>query len=203
MTRSVWTTFHGYRPLTIIAHPPSPSAGLVRNVGLAAASHGLARYVVEMRLRITCLLPCSLVTIGHELTKQALFHYVDAPVLAFVPVAPDSIGERWEQRPYRFALRVGMRLPIGEHTVDARLATEPDPDRSGPQLVWHDAGFSDLISVWDHRILLEDFRGMTRYTDQVEIHAGPLTLPAWLFARVLYTNRQRRLSRVAASGFTY
>jgi len=23
-------------------------------------------------------------------------------------------------------------------------------------VVWHDAGYSDLIGIWDHKILLED-----------------------------------------------
>ena len=64
------------------------------------------------------------------------------------------------------------------------------------QLVWHDAGYSDLIKVWDHKIVLEPFHGMTRYTDQVEIIAGPLTVAAWLFAKVFYAHRQRRLSRL-------
>ena len=73
----------------------------------------------------------------------------------------------------------------------------------GPGLVWHDAGYSDLIKVWDHKIRLEDFHGMTRYTDEVEVRAGPLTGPAWLFAYAFYTHRQRRLNRLVASGFAY
>jgi len=44
---------------------------------------------------------------------------------------------------------------------------------------------------------------MTRYIDDVEIHAGPLTVPAWLFAQLFYLHRQRRLSRVVAAGFSY
>jgi hypothetical protein len=44
---------------------------------------------------------------------------------------------------------------------------------------------------------------MTRYTDQVEIHAGLLTVPAWLFAQAFYLHRQRRLNRLVATDFTY
>ena len=69
--------------------------------------------------------------------------------------------------------------------------------------MWHDAGYSDLIKVWDHQIRLEDYYGMTRYTDVVEVHAGVLTVPAWLFAYAYYTHRQRRLNRLVASGFAY
>ncbi|HEY6681355.1 MAG TPA: hypothetical protein VI030_00165 [Propionibacteriaceae bacterium] len=60
-----------------------------------------------------------------------------------------------------------------------------------------------MIRVWDHQIVLEDFLGMTRYTDEVEIHAGPLTVPAWLFALAFYGHRQRRLNRLVAAGFAY
>ena len=60
-----------------------------------------------------------------------------------------------------------------------------------------------MIRVWDHKIRLADFHGMTRYTDEVEVHAGPLTIAAWLFALVFYIHRQRRLRRVVASGFAY
>jgi hypothetical protein len=51
--------------------------------------------------------------------------------------------------------------------------------------------------------VLEDFLGMTRYTDEVEIHAGLLTVPAWLFALAFYGHRQRRLNRLVAAGFAY
>ena len=30
------------------------------------------------------------------------------------------------------------------------MALETNP------VVWHDAGYSDLIRIWDHKILLED-----------------------------------------------
>jgi hypothetical protein len=60
-----------------------------------------------------------------------------------------------------------------------------------------------LIRVWDHQIVLEDFLGMTRYTDEVEIHAGPPTVPTWLFALAFYGHRQRRLNRLVAAGFAY
>ena len=67
----------------------------------------------------------------------------------------------------------------------------------------NDAGYSDLIKVWDHKIRSADVSGTTRHTDEVEIRAGVLTLPTWLFAWAYYTHRQRRLNRLVASGFPY
>jgi hypothetical protein len=44
---------------------------------------------------------------------------------------------------------------------------------------------------------------MTRYTDDVEINAGPVTVSAWLFAQLFYFHRQRRLNRLVMAGFAY
>jgi hypothetical protein len=35
------------------------------------------------------------------------------------------------------------------------------------------------------------------------VRAGPLTVAAWLFACAFYSHRQRRLSRLVATGFAY
>ena len=121
----------------------------------------------------------------------------------FEPVEPAEPVERWSIGTYRFRLLVAGRLPIGEHVINVQR-TVADPEEVGTSpVVWHDAGYSDLIRVWDHQIVLEDFLGMTRYTDHVEIHAGLLTVPAWLFAQVFYLHRQRRLNRLVAAGFAY
>lgn len=142
------------------------------------------------------MLACSVDRLRAELDRPALLHYVAAPMLTFVPVDPPQFPERWSPGKYRARLLVGGRLPIGEHTLNPR-AELPG------HLVWHDAGYSDLIQLWDHAILLEDVSGMTRYRDQVEIRAGLLTVPAWLFAQVFYAHRQRRLNRLVSIDFDY
>lgn len=149
-----------------------------------------------MRLRCTSLLSCSIERLRAELTHPRLLQHVAMPMLAFVPVDPPEFGDPWTPGRHRAELRIGGRLSIGDHTLD------PLPPDSDP-LVWHDAGYSDLIKVWDHKIEIEDFHGMTRYRDLVEIHAGALTIPAWLFARAFYAHRQRRLNRLVASDFDY
>ncbi len=153
-----------------------------------------------MRLRRTTVLPVSIERLGTALLAPALFDEITAPLLAFQPVDPPVTPERWSVGPRRFRLLIGGRLPIGEHVIDARVVADPDPQQAGEQLVWHDAGHSDLIRVWDHRILLEPVLGGTAYTDAVEIHAGPLTVPAWLFAQLFYRHRQRKLVRLAIEG---
>jgi hypothetical protein len=147
-----------------------------------------------MRLECISLIACPVERLARELEHPALFHYVTAPMLTFVPVDPPEFPDPWRPGKYRARLLVGGRLPIGDHTLDVR------DDVSG-DVVWHDAGYSGLIKLWDHKIVLEDAYGMTRYRDVVEIHAGPLTLPAWLFAKAFYSHRQRRLNRLTTADF--
>jgi hypothetical protein len=155
-----------------------------------------------MRLRRTYLLSCSVQRLASELARPALFHYLAWPMLKFDPVEPAET-DHWSAGKYRFRLLLGARLPIGEHVINLqRMVDDAEAVTTNP-VIWHDAGYSDLIRVWDHRIVLEDFLGMTRYTDDVEIHAGLLTVPAWLFAQAFYFHRQRRLNRLVAAGFAY
>ena len=149
-----------------------------------------------MRLECRSLIACPVDRLRSELERPALFHFVTAPMLSFLPLHPTNFPDPWRPGTYRTRLLLGGRLSIGEHTIDLQ------PGGTG-DVVWHDAGYSDLIALWDHTIVLEEVHGMTRYRDLVEIRAGLLTVPAWLFARVFYTHRQRRLTRLVAAGFNY
>ena len=146
-----------------------------------------------MRLRCSSLQSCGRDRLAAGLTRPVLLCRVSWPLLTFTPVDPPVLEERWSLRPYVFALRLAGRVGIGEHTID------PQPSGGGDE-VWHDAGHSALIRVWDHRIELQDHYGMTRCTDVVEVRAGALTPVAWLFAQVFHRHRQRRLNRIVARG---
>ena len=151
-----------------------------------------------MRLECISLLPCSPARLALQLARPMLLNWVSWPMLHFVAISPPELPDRFTARRYLTRLLLGGRLSIGEHTLDL----QQDPGTGSGQ-VWHDAGFSRLIKVWDHKIILQDFHGMTRYTDVVEVHAGPLTPAAYLFAKAFYAHRQRRLRRLVASGFDY
>jgi len=151
-----------------------------------------------MRLRRTSLLVCPVELCAREVARPASLLWVAAPLLTFWPLDPPAFGPLWEPGPHRVRLLLGGRLPVGEHTLDI----EEVP--SGPTgTVFHDAGHSHLIKLWDHRIVLEDFHGMTRYTDSVDVRAGVLTPAVWLFAHIFYGHRQRRWHRLVTRGFDY
>ncbi len=156
-----------------------------------------------MRLRLTVLLPCPPERLVAELAQSRWLDRLDGPVLRFTPVEPAAFPERWRVGDYRVALRLAGRLPLGEHVLGVRHVLGPgDVLEEGETEIWHDAGHSALVRTWDHRVVVEGVHGMTRCTDVVEIRAGLLTLPAWLFAQVLYRVRGQRLCRLAAGGFT-
>ena len=131
-----------------------------------------------MRLRCTSLLPCSVERLAAELSRSALLNHVSWPMLVFVGLDPDPLPERFTARRYLTRLLVGGRLSIGEHTLNLQDGCR----RQSRAWSGTTPGYSPLIKVWDHKIRLADFHGMTRYTDEVEVHAGPLTIAAWLFA---------------------
>ncbi len=151
-----------------------------------------------MRLSRTSLLPCSLERSRAEIARPEWLAFVSAPMLSYEPLDPPEFPTRWQGRQYRVTLRLGGRLPIGQHTLDIEM---PPSGPTGTE--FHDDGFSDLIKTWDHRILLEEFHGMTRYTDRVRVSAGVLTPVVWLFAWLFYRHRQQRWLRLITGGFDY
>jgi len=60
------------------------------------------------------------------------------------------------------------------------------------------------IETWNHTLRVEPLPdGRSRYTDEIEIQAGPLTPAVWVFAHVLYRYRQARwrgLARLLSGG---
>jgi ligand-binding SRPBCC domain-containing protein len=53
--------------------------------------------------------------------------------------------------------------------------------------------------TWDHTILVEEQGEGTSYTDTIDIQAGWLTWPIWLFANIFYHYRQWRWRKLAKS----
>ncbi|MGY1673218.1 SRPBCC family protein [Geodermatophilus sp. SYSU D00710] len=122
-------------------------------------------------------------------TPAALVH-VAAPVLRFpaleARIRPWQAGESVTTWLLLFGL-----LPVSRHTL--RVESVDDDARAVRS---DDHG--SLVRSWRHLITVTPLdEGGCRYTDEVEIDAGPLTGPVWLFAEALYRWRQRRWRRLA------
>lgn len=145
-----------------------------------------------MTVRITTDLPISAAAAFELARKPALFRYVVRGILRVTGLsgAPEWIegGEELDMRLWLFGV-----IPAWRHQIRVVRVTPLEIQTSesgGP------------VRTWSHRLLFEPTSERTsRYTDEVEIEAGPLTPAVWLFAQLMYRYRQRRwreLARVLA-----
>lgn len=151
----------------------------------------------------TTELPCPPARVWEEAQATRLVHYVSAPWIAFSPLDPPVLPERWSPGPYLVSMRLLGVLPLGRQTIDLRLEqSSQTPD--GITYAIRDAGVGELAKGWDHLITITGpALGPTRLTDRVEVHAGVWTPFVALFAHLFYGHRQRRWRRLVAAGFDY
>jgi len=129
-------------------------------------------------------------------TSVLLLH-VAAPLIRFTPKGDARFPEVWQPGEYRAWMWLFGLIPIGWQAV---VISEPEPQ--GDARFIRDNGFSPLIRRWDHWITIAPGEGgTTRYTDRVDVEAGPLTPLIAAFARVFYAHRQSRWRALANSGF--
>lgn len=146
-----------------------------------------------MRVFVQSTLPCDADRAWAEVQTSRLLHEICWPLIKLRPGAGDTaIADRWQAGGTN-RLRTAMLgvIPLGTRVLHWESI---DPTRREMQTREHDP----LVRRWDHRIQVEPLApGQCRYTDDVEIDAGLLTWPVWLFAQVFYRHRQRRWRRVA------
>lgn len=146
-----------------------------------------------MRVLVQSDLPCDAERAWAEVQTLALLRDVCWPMVFLSPTSVEApLPARWEPgTTVRFRTRLFGFIPIGTRTL---FWERIDPAAREMQTREHDP----LIRRWDHRIAVEPTgAGACRYTDDVEVEAGLLTLPVWLFAQWFYRHRQRRWRAVA------
>ena len=145
-----------------------------------------------MKVRIESLLPCFQETVWEEVQKFELLQEVAYPLLTF-RLADGEAAPDWWQAGESVAVNLYAfnRIPLGKHTLTVeRVDAEAHEIRSRE----HNA----FIHRWDHRIQVQYVaEDLTRYVDEVEIDAGLLTFPIWLFAQWFYRHRHRRWQQIA------
>ena len=80
-------------------------------------------------------------------------------MLVFDAVEPEDATERWSPGKYRFRLLIGGHMPIGERVINLQRAVHDPMALETNPVVWHDAGYSDLIRIWTTRSCLRIFSG--------------------------------------------
>ena len=151
-----------------------------------------------MIARIETVLPGPVESLWRQIIKPASLMYVASPILRFVPEGKTRLGKTWEQgEVYTLRLRALGVLPLGVHRIHMLSV-----DNESHSIVTRES--SRLIKTWNHAINIhESGSGCLTYVDEVEIRAGLLTLPVWLFAQVFYRHRQRRWKRVLERGLEF
>jgi len=126
-----------------------------------------------------------------ELQKVSSLMYVASPILKFKPQKGYSIPEKWDLGTvYKLRLFLFGIIPFGNHFI--KLI---ELNKEKKRIVSNEYG--TFTRVWNHIIKLNPIDDQTiDYTDEVEIKAGILTIPIWLFAYIFYRHRQNKWKKL-------
>ena len=145
-----------------------------------------------MKLYIETTLACLPKAVWQEVKKPSLLMHVASPIVTFKSVSPPTLPAEWlSGQSVKLETHLFGVIPMGIRTL---YFERVDDERRQIQTREHDP----LIRKWDHLIEIgRDEKGETRYVDLLDVDAGVLTLPVWLFAQVFYRHRQRRWRKLA------
>lgn len=145
-----------------------------------------------MRVHVESVWACDPDYVWDKVQQSATLTYVMRPLIRIRPVGMAAFPLRWSGKttvPCKLYL-LGF-LPLG-----TRQLTFEKIDDSQREIQTRET--DPIVRRWDHLIRVEPAGpGRTRYSDTIEIEAGPLTGLVSLFARFFYQHRQRRWRAIA------
>jgi hypothetical protein len=148
-----------------------------------------------VRVFVESVLPATTDSVWAALQRTETLQRVAAPVLHFRPTEPGGLPARWSEG-CEATLRLLLFgvLPLGRHTIRIVMV-----DRDRGEIRTRETGV--MTPVWNHTIRIAPVGDRrTRYSDEVELHAGVRTPLVWLFAQFFYRHRQRRWRKLLGSG---
>lgn len=144
-----------------------------------------------MKARVSTIIKTSEEKIWAELQKVSSLVQVASPLVKFKAQNNHPLPEKWtvaKQYPLKISL-LGI-IPLGKHFIEI---VEINPEQK--VIISNEHG--NLAKVWNHTIKVVPIDDQTvRYTDEIIIQAGVLTLPIWLFACIFYRHRQRKWKKL-------
>ena len=143
-----------------------------------------------MLVRVSTRLPVPPDLAWDTVKRTDTLRYVTRGLLGFRPEGeiPDRLaeGETYRMRLLFFGVLPAWRHEIQVIRLDDASQEIRTEEHGGP------------VRDWRHRITVDaEGWGATRYMDEIEIAAGPLTPLVWLYAQVFYRYRQWRWRRLA------
>ncbi len=144
-----------------------------------------------MRAKIQTVIDVPAEKMWNELQKVSSLRHVAAPLLEFAARNDEPLPEKWAVgEAYRLRISLFGLIPLGRHTI---VIDEIHP--GARTIVSKEHG--RLTRVWNHLIKIDPIdERRIRYTDEIEIQAGILTVFVWLFAHVFYRHRQKRWKKL-------
>ena len=146
-----------------------------------------------MVVRVSTVLPTSPDRAWEAVQRPDTLRYITRGLLGFRPLGevPDTLSEGLT---VRLRLMFFHALPAWKHEITVvRL------DDGAREIYTNERG--GPVRSWNHLIRIEPGSrdGETRYTDEIEIAAGPMTPLVWLYAQLFYRYRQWRWRKLARS----
>ncbi len=151
-------------------------------------------FEVTLRVYLQSVLSCSASSAWDEVQKSSLLCYVAWPLVTFRSDHGQDLPQQWQPgTTISIRARLFGIIPIGTHVLEFERI---DHDQRELQTREHDR----LIHKWDHLIRIrQETENTSLYSDDIQIDAGILTIPVFLFAQFFYRHRQRRWRKVARS----
>jgi len=144
---------------------------------------------------ISTVFACTEKQLWDKIVEPKSLQFVAAPVLRFEPLVAGELDGEWiVGKTYVVHLSAFGFLPLGRHRI--KIVTI---DKATNTIESQESG--SLARVWNHTIHFQPSGAeQLRYTDQIEIKAGALTVLIWAFAHLFYRHRQRRWKALLAGG---
>jgi hypothetical protein len=113
------------------------------------------------------------------------------PMARFNSITNEKIL-KWEtNKEYAFKLFISGFIPFGKHYIVLEILDKESKIILSKE---HNA----IVKIWNHKILLEYEEGnITKYTDEVIIYAGILTLFVAIWAKAFYKHRQKKWEKIS------
>lgn len=152
---------------------------------------GDGRAMPGRRVRVASIFEAPPEEVWAKVTTPALLSQVAYPLLVFRRQDGAPLPEVWREGEALHLDLFGLGcIPLGPHTIEVACI-----DAEGREIRSHESG--RMAEIWRHTITIEEAPGgRTRYTDIIDIYAGPLTGAVAAFARVFYRYRQTRWQAV-------
>lgn len=144
-----------------------------------------------MRLRKTAIIKTERDILWQKLQYVSSLQYVASPILIFKAAEESPLSGKWLTGIlYDFHLFLFGIIPLGKHSI--KLV---DINKKEWKIQSDEHG--NMVKCWRHTIKIDEKNnGFIRYTDEVEINAGIITLFVWLFSLLFYSYRQYRWRKI-------